>query len=95
MPKTAPPKRSTPPNPPPVLLAFARGSAVLPFQDVKPLSAVVAIGVLAAALVTNRPSGGVRVETTAHMVDEHVSIAEIEALTEIYAAILEAYFGKE
>ncbi|MGH6868904.1 MAG: succinyl-diaminopimelate desuccinylase [Methylocella sp.] len=29
---------------------------------------------------------------TAHMVDEHVSIAEIEALTEIYAAILEDYF---
>jgi succinyl-diaminopimelate desuccinylase len=35
------------------------------------------------------------VGATAHMVDEHVSIAEIEALTEIYAAILEAYFGKE
>ena len=32
---------------------------------------------------------------TAHMVDEHVAIAEIEALTEIYAAILEDYFGKE
>jgi succinyl-diaminopimelate desuccinylase len=32
---------------------------------------------------------------TAHMVDEHVAISEIEALTEIYAAILEDYFGKE
>jgi len=32
---------------------------------------------------------------TAHMVDEHVAVAEIEALTEIYAAILEDYFGKE
>ena len=30
---------------------------------------------------------------TSHMVDEHVAIADIEALTEIYAAILEAYFG--
>jgi succinyl-diaminopimelate desuccinylase len=29
---------------------------------------------------------------TAHMVDEHVAIADIEALTEIYAAILEDYF---
>ena len=28
---------------------------------------------------------------TAHMVDEHVAIADIEALTEIYAAILEDY----
>ncbi|MGH6836220.1 MAG: hypothetical protein ACREC9_11870 [Methylocella sp.] len=27
------------------------------------------------------------------MVDEHVSIADIDALTEIYAAILEDYFG--
>jgi succinyl-diaminopimelate desuccinylase len=32
---------------------------------------------------------------TAHMVDEHVAIAELEGLTEIYAAILEEYFGKE
>jgi succinyl-diaminopimelate desuccinylase len=30
---------------------------------------------------------------TAHMVDEHVAIADLEALTEIYAAILEDYFG--
>ncbi len=30
---------------------------------------------------------------TAHMVDEHVAVADIEALTEIYAAILEEYFG--
>lgn len=30
----------------------------------------------------------------AHMVDEHVSISELEALTEIYVAILENYFGK-
>lgn len=30
---------------------------------------------------------------TSHMVDEHVAIADIEALTEIYAAILEEYFG--
>jgi succinyl-diaminopimelate desuccinylase len=30
---------------------------------------------------------------TAHMVDEHVAIADIEALTEIYAAILDDYFG--
>lgn len=29
---------------------------------------------------------------TAHMVDEHIAIADLEALTEIYAAILEAYF---
>jgi succinyl-diaminopimelate desuccinylase len=29
---------------------------------------------------------------TAHMVDEHVAVAELDALTEIYAAILEAYF---
>ncbi len=30
---------------------------------------------------------------TAHMVDEHVAIADIEALTETYAAILEEYFA--
>jgi succinyl-diaminopimelate desuccinylase len=35
------------------------------------------------------------VGATAHMVDEHVAVADIEALTEIYAAILEAYFCKE
>ena len=35
------------------------------------------------------------VGATAHMVDEHVAIADIEALTEIYATILEDYFGKE
>jgi succinyl-diaminopimelate desuccinylase len=29
---------------------------------------------------------------TAHMVDEHIAIADLDALTEIYAAILEAYF---
>ncbi|MGQ0444942.1 MAG: succinyl-diaminopimelate desuccinylase, partial [Beijerinckiaceae bacterium] len=29
---------------------------------------------------------------TSHMVDEHVAVADIEALTEIYAAILEDYF---
>jgi succinyl-diaminopimelate desuccinylase len=29
---------------------------------------------------------------TAHMVDEHVPIADIKALTEIYATILEDYF---
>ncbi|MGC2222888.1 MAG: succinyl-diaminopimelate desuccinylase [Methylocella sp.] len=29
---------------------------------------------------------------TAHMVDEHASVANLEALTEIYAAILEDYF---
>ncbi|MGH6812244.1 MAG: succinyl-diaminopimelate desuccinylase [Methylocella sp.] len=33
------------------------------------------------------------VGATSHMVDEHVAIADIEALTEIYAVILEAYFG--
>ncbi len=33
------------------------------------------------------------VGATAHMVDEHVAVADIEALTEIYAAILEDYFG--
>jgi acetylornithine deacetylase/succinyl-diaminopimelate desuccinylase-like protein len=33
------------------------------------------------------------VGATAHMVDEHIAIADIEALTEIYAAILEDYFG--
>ena len=32
------------------------------------------------------------VGATAHMVDEHVAVADIKALTEIYAAILEAYF---
>jgi succinyl-diaminopimelate desuccinylase len=32
---------------------------------------------------------------TAHMVDEHIAIADIEALTEIYAAILEDYFSQE
>jgi succinyl-diaminopimelate desuccinylase len=31
---------------------------------------------------------------TAHMVDEHVSMADIEALTEIYETILEDYFGQ-
>jgi succinyl-diaminopimelate desuccinylase len=30
--------------------------------------------------------------TTAHMVDEHASVVDLEALTEIYAAILEDYF---
>jgi succinyl-diaminopimelate desuccinylase len=29
---------------------------------------------------------------TAHMVDEHIAIVDLEGLTEIYAAILEAYF---
>jgi succinyl-diaminopimelate desuccinylase len=29
---------------------------------------------------------------TVHMVDERVAIADIEALTEIYTAILEDYF---
>jgi succinyl-diaminopimelate desuccinylase len=33
------------------------------------------------------------VGATAHMVDEHVAIADIEALTEIYRGILEDYFG--
>jgi succinyl-diaminopimelate desuccinylase len=32
------------------------------------------------------------VGATAHMVDEHVAVADIKALTEIYAAILEDYF---
>jgi succinyl-diaminopimelate desuccinylase len=32
------------------------------------------------------------VGATVHMVDEHIAVAEIEALTEIYAAVLEAYF---
>jgi succinyl-diaminopimelate desuccinylase len=32
------------------------------------------------------------VGATAHMVDEHIAVADIEALAEIYAAILEAYF---
>jgi succinyl-diaminopimelate desuccinylase len=31
---------------------------------------------------------------TAHMVDEHVAVADLEGLTEIYAAILEDYFGQ-
>jgi len=35
------------------------------------------------------------VGATAHMVDEHVAIADLEGLTEIYTAILEAYFSKE
>ncbi|HWX14421.1 MAG TPA: succinyl-diaminopimelate desuccinylase [Methylocella sp.] len=30
--------------------------------------------------------------TTAHMVDEHIMVAELEGLTDIYAAILEDYF---
>ncbi len=30
---------------------------------------------------------------TAHMVDEHVAVADIEALTEIYETVLEDYFG--
>jgi succinyl-diaminopimelate desuccinylase len=34
------------------------------------------------------------VGATAHMVDEHASVADLEALTEIYAAILEDYFGQ-
>jgi hypothetical protein len=38
----APKPQITPVNPPPVLLAFHRGSAVLPSEDVKPLSAVAA-----------------------------------------------------
>jgi succinyl-diaminopimelate desuccinylase len=33
------------------------------------------------------------VGATVHMMDEHVAVADIEALTEIYAAILEDYFG--
>ena len=33
------------------------------------------------------------VGATSHMVDEHVAIADIEALTEIYGAILEEYFA--
>jgi succinyl-diaminopimelate desuccinylase len=33
------------------------------------------------------------VGATAHMVDEHVAAADIEVLTEIYAAILEEYFS--
>jgi succinyl-diaminopimelate desuccinylase len=32
------------------------------------------------------------VGATAHMVDEHVAVADVEALTEIYATILESYF---
>jgi len=34
------------------------------------------------------------VGATAHMVDEHVAVADIEALTEIYAAVLEDYFSQ-
>jgi len=30
---------------------------------------------------------------TAHMVDEHIAIAELAGLTEIYAAVLKDYFG--
>jgi succinyl-diaminopimelate desuccinylase len=33
------------------------------------------------------------VGATAHMVDEHCAVADIEALTEIYGAVMEAYFG--
>jgi len=32
---------------------------------------------------------------TAHMVDERIAVADLAGLTEIYAAILEAYFGKD
>jgi succinyl-diaminopimelate desuccinylase len=32
---------------------------------------------------------------TAHMVDERIAVAELAGLTEIYAAILEAYFAKQ
>ena len=32
---------------------------------------------------------------TAHMVDERITLAELAGLTDIYAAILDAYFGKE
>ena len=35
------------------------------------------------------------VVATSHMVDEHVAVADIEALTEIYGAILEDYFSKK
>ena len=35
------------------------------------------------------------VGATAHMVDEHVAVADIEALTEIYMAILDDYFSKK
>ena len=41
-PKIVKPKPQTPPNRPPVPLAFVTGSAVLPFQDVAPLHAVAA-----------------------------------------------------
>ena len=41
-PKIVPPPPQAKPNPPPVLLAFNRGSAVLPFQNVAPLNAVAA-----------------------------------------------------
>ena len=33
------------------------------------------------------------VGATAHMVDEHVAVADIEGLTELYEAILEDYLG--
>jgi succinyl-diaminopimelate desuccinylase len=32
---------------------------------------------------------------TAHMVDERIAVADLAGLTEIYAAILKAYFGKD
>ena len=32
---------------------------------------------------------------TAHMVDERIAVADLAGLTEIYAAFLEAYFGKD
>jgi len=41
-PKIVPPQPQAKPNPPPVLLAFNRGSAVLPFQNVAPLTTVAA-----------------------------------------------------
>jgi hypothetical protein len=41
-PQPVPPPPPLPPNKPPVLLAFQRGSAVLPFEDVGPLLAVAA-----------------------------------------------------
>jgi succinyl-diaminopimelate desuccinylase len=34
------------------------------------------------------------VGATAHMVDERIAVADLDGLTEIYAAILDAYFGK-
>lgn len=33
--------------------------------------------------------------TTAHMVDERITLADLAGLTDIYAAILDAYFGKK